>query len=248
MKGFLHRIVTGVVRPQPKLHPFVESIYPAARTQNVAEPSVSHDTLSVFTPVEQIAARNPGSEAQREETRSSISPASHRAHMQPQTTIHQHESIAPLLPRQEVEAGVASKQSERQMVEADSDLLPQPRQLPVAASYESQLESVSHALQEFVPIVLDRASTASISDSDKSATVFAQGEAQAASTRVNGRRQAGQISVARSAQQQADDIQIHIGRIEVVAVPQPAPRPAPAPTRKGLSLDEYLSHRNGRSG
>jgi hypothetical protein len=47
---------------------------------------------------------------------------------------------------------------------------------------------------------------------------------------------------------QSDDIQIHIGRIEVVAVQQPEPRQTPPPVRKGLTLDDYLSRRNGRIG
>jgi hypothetical protein len=38
----------------------------------------------------------------------------------------------------------------------------------------------------------------------------------------------------------ADDIQIHIGRIEVTAVPPAPPRPAVQPVRKSLRLDEYL--------
>jgi hypothetical protein len=46
---------------------------------------------------------------------------------------------------------------------------------------------------------------------------------------------------------QAEEIQIHIGRIEVIAVPPPATRSAAAPARKGQSLDEYLSRSNGRS-
>ena len=45
-----------------------------------------------------------------------------------------------------------------------------------------------------------------------------------------------------------DDIQIHIGRVEVIAVPPAEPRRTPPPARKGLSLDEYLSRRNGRVG
>jgi hypothetical protein len=44
----------------------------------------------------------------------------------------------------------------------------------------------------------------------------------------------------------ADDIQIHIGRIEVTAVPPAPTRPAVQPVRKSLRLDDYL--RRGREG
>jgi len=44
-----------------------------------------------------------------------------------------------------------------------------------------------------------------------------------------------------------DDIQIHIGRIEVTAVQQAPARAAFKPARKGQSLDEYLKHRDRRA-
>jgi hypothetical protein len=45
----------------------------------------------------------------------------------------------------------------------------------------------------------------------------------------------------------ADDIEIHIGRIEVTAVQPSAVRAAPAkPQRRAASLDEYLKRRDGR--
>ena len=47
------------------------------------------------------------------------------------------------------------------------------------------------------------------------------------------------------AAQPPDDIQIHIGRIEVTAVPPPVPR-APSAHDPKLSLDAYLNRRNGR--
>jgi hypothetical protein len=49
-------------------------------------------------------------------------------------------------------------------------------------------------------------------------------------------------------QREADEIHIHIGRIEVAAIAQPAPRPAAAAARKSLNLDEYLRRGNGRPG
>jgi hypothetical protein len=44
-----------------------------------------------------------------------------------------------------------------------------------------------------------------------------------------------------------EDIQIHIGRIEVIAVPPQAQRASAVPGRKGMSLDDYLRQRNGRA-
>jgi len=44
----------------------------------------------------------------------------------------------------------------------------------------------------------------------------------------------------------SDDIEIHIGRIEVAAIQAPSIRPAPAKTlRRAASLDEYLKRRDG---
>ena len=46
---------------------------------------------------------------------------------------------------------------------------------------------------------------------------------------------------------QTDEIQIHIGRIEVTAVHPPAPK-APKARDKEISLDAYLQRRDGRAG
>jgi hypothetical protein len=43
----------------------------------------------------------------------------------------------------------------------------------------------------------------------------------------------------------SEDVHIHIGRVEVTAVPPPAPRPPAAPPRKTMTLEEYLGRRNG---
>jgi hypothetical protein len=50
------------------------------------------------------------------------------------------------------------------------------------------------------------------------------------------------------AEREHDKVEIHIGRIEVTAVPQEAPRPVAARPRKSLDLGEYLKRRDGRAG
>lgn len=51
----------------------------------------------------------------------------------------------------------------------------------------------------------------------------------------------------RSSPREPEEIQIHIGRIEVTAAPPAAARPAAVPNRKSPSLDEYLKRRPGRT-
>jgi hypothetical protein len=62
-----------------------------------------------------------------------------------------------------------------------------------------------------------------------------------------GKRDAPATHSLAAANQQAEEIQIHIGRIEVIAVHPPAPRTGKAP-EKEISLDAYLKRRGGRAG
>jgi hypothetical protein len=112
------------------------------------------------------------------------------------------------------------------------------------ASRQGRAEMRLPAVSEYVPIVNPASPAGNNATQPRSL-----GEIEAALTRATPRSQSPQFPPAsRPAPQPADDIQIHIGRIEVIAVPPPAPRAQAAPSRKGLSLDEYLSRRNGRLG
>lgn len=60
-------------------------------------------------------------------------------------------------------------------------------------------------------------------------------------------RERSRASGVPAAPHEPDEINIHIGRIEVTAAQPPPPRPAaPKPHRKAPSLDEYLRRRGGR--
>jgi hypothetical protein len=89
------------------------------------------------------------------------------------------------------------------------------------------------------PLVVDNPGRASEVRPFKSSDTFISGS----------NRKTGQELPKRSevATREPDEIQIHIGRIEVVAVPQQQAARAPAKsTRKSVSLDEYL--KRGRRG
>lgn len=74
------------------------------------------------------------------------------------------------------------------------------------------------------------------------------GGLRSAAEMAAGRRLAQQQQARERAEHQGDDIQIHIGRIEVIAMPPAAPRPTPVPARKSQTLDEYLRRGSGRAG
>jgi hypothetical protein len=67
---------------------------------------------------------------------------------------------------------------------------------------------------------------------------------------ANPGRSAGQnarnVQSARRTEREPDQIEIHIGRIEVAAVPQPQAVPAARVSRKAESLSEYLARRDKR--
>jgi hypothetical protein len=56
------------------------------------------------------------------------------------------------------------------------------------------------------------------------------------------------VSRSTASLREAGDIQIHIGRIEVMAVAPVSPRPPPTPRQTSPSLSDYLNRRGGRPG
>ena len=97
-------------------------------------------------------------------------------------------------------------------------------------------------------ITAERASAGPFSSENPHSPVAVRRDLPVFSARAASRPAAASIAPARrTAPLQPEDIQIHIGRIEVTAVPPQAPRAVPAPARKGLTLDEYLRGSNGRA-
>ena len=136
--------------------------------------------------------------------------------------------------------------------------------LPLPAGYEAQHDTLEHAAQVPRPLFVPQAQHA-VPDSGHAAAVQSYApliHPQRSEAHSTGPEIPQFVTEARSisapsanfpgerrvtgAEREPDEIQIHIGRIEVTAVQPPAPR-APAPPDKAISLDAYLERRNGRA-
>ncbi len=235
MKHFLHKLASSVMRPQPSLHPFAESIY-AARASVDRSAHGSHLVVGVERPQSSISQPVPV------ESRSVLPPRDQREAQAWPSEPDLSSPYCPLLPMRDTQEsptddGFAALRRRREG--ARSDL-------------ESAAESMRGEGCITSSLASDHVDGPAVRDSQLARQVrpmIPQVDGQA----LIATRRAGPSAAQPGARQHqeargADDIQINIGRIEVVAVPPAPARSTPAPARKGMSLDEYLSRRNGRVG
>lgn len=227
MKGFLHRIAASALGVEPRVHPLVEPLY-SPRAQQISQPSPElsmERTAPVFDTLSSFSAtgfRDTG------EANNALSA---------KDTLHDGErSVASNENRTRQQRHQAGR---NELASQEAHI--QPSHLP---------ESTSVSAWGFVPIVAAHNAPQAASD-----PAFGSGEQTQSRAFINKpkaplrppRRRDNSALPGGSAQ--PDEIQIHIGRIEVLAVPPPATsRSAASPARKGLSLDEYLRRKNGRVG
>jgi hypothetical protein len=215
MTGFVQRLAAGATRARPRLHPLVGSI---------------------FGPVAPEAAALPEIDRLVEIERGSISPA------------------LPVRARARAPADRSSPEAVRAKPPAESQ-----GQSPVTEAFqplvvpppEGNLSALSEIIGRLAP-------TAAATLPDEPAVAAEPKPLAVAAPRPVGSRRSETVLPARNEpipvprqlgasprrERGAEDIQIHIGRIEVIAVPPPVAAPKTAPAPKAMSLDDYLSRRN----
>ncbi len=252
MKGFLQRIAAAAIRPEPRLKPLVGSIYAGDQGIDFAEEKPS----LLLDPPHAIRPHAPSQLApERIETR-----ITHAHEPSPRETPVHHEpliampqpfppSLASVVsqltaPKQTVSvpATHAPQQSgskETAVETAPSPSLPAqhsgrtearsqpPATISVASGASQQSE---RRVAQFMPIATNR-----------------ELRQPAASTAKNLIPQLVPRQTAAQANT-SEEIQIHIGRIEVIAVPPPGTAAPAASRSRATSLDDYLKRRNGRAG
>ena len=176
-------------------------------------------------------------------------PVLHSSHTSkgPAAIEEQQEPVATLRPRREDQR----KESVLVHVTREQNIAPAARPVPQATREEKPPAITRPAQQQtesaepgqvifrdrYVPLMSEPRNP-----SDKPALLPQPPNPIAATVRSDPRRD----SPLRPTRPEPDEIEIHIGRIEVAAAPQAPSRSAPRPARKTLTLDDYLKRRHGR--
>ena len=226
MSGYLHRLAHAVSHPRETVHPRTGSLFAPYRSAPDSRSELFGQAEAVTTHPERAESSTTGEHAgiERRTARSD--------YLQP-----------PLRPRTANEP---------------------PRVFESPAGNEARHDTLEHALQaprRFVDSQAQRAVPDSRSDAGvqtyepliqprRSAANSTSPETPKVSTEANSMRKARVNLPAEGrptrAIREPDEIQIHIGRIEVTAVQPPASR-APRVPDKAISLDAYLERLNGRA-
>jgi hypothetical protein len=228
-------MAASVARRERAVHPLVGGIFSSEPQQGIFEESA---TLSVpaepqrFVPPP-LNRLGESATAERAEMRSEPPPVEARSALEQRET-------EPLLPRTRLGAETSSAKDDLVSrapggdVELDQGTGETGNEPPLSQVHQTILPLKLRTLlvpQERQADPMERPETAS------AAMRLARPQVEPPATQRADRQEGGRGT---------EDIQIHIGRIEVIAVPQPVQRAAPAAARKTESLDEYLRRRDGR--
>ena len=238
MRGFLRHLAAGAIRPQTSVHPFPESVYSAARPHSTAEASPliapSAPTPSLERPITHIAQAAALSARNQ-------SPDSSLAQPDVETPVCATlRSFQPLLPQTDPESIRTSDRFSQLFHPSGSDS-------PVHSPQEAKHPEGERSGDGLDRVVVSLPAAADLPIA-RPLPLVPLASQQLLAPQVKAARVAPAAPRSYADAPHGDDIQIHIGRVEVIAVQPAEPRRTPAPPRKGLSLDDYLSRRNGRIG
>ena len=230
MKGYLQRMAASAVRPQSGIHPLVGSIYAGRAfvdaTRDAAAESGLHEEERWTTSPQPVGEeRNPRVEPDASPFRESA-----------KSEVAQRGSEPPANAADRREGRIdAQRASFRPLLAAKAESAE-------SSGYDSAPDG---ARQTRSGDGVEREDSAS--ESSFGALLPRESRSALAVSGVRrARSEAFQHSI--PTEREPDRVEIHIGRIEVTAVPQEAPRPAPTRPRKSLDLGEYLKRRDGRTG
>ncbi len=273
MSGYLQRMAAAAVKPERRVHPFVRPLYEAA--SEPVNPPIGVVTERVTERGSEVARRQPseatpaipraGEASDRPRTSET---ANSRVSGPPnqqggEARRDRFQALLPEVAQESAASPGAALRPSRDEVAEDGAHERQSRnrrredaEHSATRSFEPLVKEMQREAYEGADDVsparkgeagTNRAPSPVVRENSAKAEAFAVSGMRGTAELAAGRRLAQQ-AIARAAAQGNDEIRIHIGRIEVTAMPPATPRPVPAPRRRSQTLDEYLRQRNGRAG
>ena len=240
MRGYLQRLALGVMRPERTIHPMVGSVFSPQHQPEMSEALPRESSIFASSQPRSDAKHSQEEGERRFFTGEQKSGAASEA-MEPNRLRAPEPIYTPLIPN--VEA-IQGKQTEDFPRPAEKISSSHPGE---KSTLEALPERNAHPGEQTKELVVTHVYAPKVSESTVHSTLKAPAQKMdpfAATPRRAPRENSSRRSATPSGQ--PDEIQIHIGRIEVTAVQQAPVPPAVKPTRKGLSLDEYLQRANRR--
>lgn len=251
MRGYLQQIIATAAGLERTVHPVIGSIFQGTGLEETLETSAPIKQTNAVDSEQRSATTLVASEAQP------MAPGAEPVQPKPPMKADQvavSERAATLVPREAAALRrPMSREQESQVSRPEEHLRSSDtRQLATFSREQHQHESTKgEALPEAGSLMLrpllvqDRPKEEPIGEELPDRQPMRKADAPAAYPERNHFRQ--RPALKRDESKQSEDIQIHIGRIEVMAVP-PAPAPRPAkPARKSLNLQEYLRQHGGNA-
>jgi hypothetical protein len=249
MSGYIQRLAARAMNPVEPIHPVLGSVFapPEFEAERAASPTEGDDfpwsrpeSTSLAEAVQPVSGSVSPDLSSRGWPESSPTRAS-------QKPIHDVRPVPGMLIRSEKVPAQQVEQTPRPSFAKGTSFTAgaqDPRQ-PASNGESRQVEELSRQRRRpeatseppFTPLIKEN--FARRSDQD-----FSREETYALAAAA---REKGPSGRPAPTTRQPDEIQIHIGRIEVTAIPQAAPRTATKPARKGINLEEYLSRRDRRT-
>jgi hypothetical protein len=217
--SYLQRLAGSVIQPREKVRPLVGSVFSANQSQQEPE---DFSSASMTASMSETASPN-----------SMQSPESQSA---PQTLLSQNEVVT-------TSASKAMKAATNEHG-AIQLLLPTRQQLPAETHVRSYENVASSPETNETTAPREAVYTPLIANSP---AYSAQQSLAVPHSFSPIRHEKQKAAASRAAEREPDEIQIHIGRIEISAVPQTPAAPSVKATRKSSSLDDYLRRRDRRS-
>jgi len=236
MSNFLQRVAATIIQPKARLQPMFGSIFAPATLPSPAEfsPAQAEIASQTFAPHRQEPMTAPHFDASSQAFASQAFASEDRlfSATAPEDSSPAHSNRSP-----------AADQPLRPAFSSPNDVRGPAHPHPFVEDSAFESSKPATAIQSASPSPYQPLIAASQQPSPKLQPREPMRTSTAARTSASEAARRAQ-----SAQREADEIHIHIGRIEVAAIIQPPPRPTAAAARRSLNLDEYLRRGNGRPG